>query len=172
MNAVYKGWRNFFFICFGLFIGSAFCMKWMENDLRLNGELFSVIGLEITYSKDRIISIFSGLDNHVKTILSYHLYFDFIFMAGVYPGIAALCMMAREKRKSTGLKKVLMIAAIFQLIAYGCDITENLYLLNWLNDPVIGVEFLFYHIVVFAKWGLALAAAFIAIPLVLKKSDV
>jgi hypothetical protein len=146
-------------------------MKWMENDLLLNGELFTVIGLEVAYSKEKIISILSGIDGHVKTILGYHLCFDFIFMTGVYPGIAALCMMAREKRKNEGLKKILLVAAMLQLIAWGCDIAENLYLLRWLNDPVIGNEFLLYHIVVYVKWGLALAAVFIAIPLVIKKAS-
>ncbi len=47
----------------------------------------------------------TGLDDHVRTILGYHLHFDFVFMPGVFPGIAALCMMAGEKATRVTVKK-------------------------------------------------------------------
>ena len=90
-------------------------------------------------------------------------------MAGVYPGIAALCMMAREKRKNKLIRSVLLSTALLQVIAFGCDIIENMYLLKWLNAPAIGNEFAFFHWVVAIKWLLAISGALIAIPLVLKK---
>ena len=90
-------------------------------------------------------------------------------MAGVYPGIAALCMMAREKRSNKLIKSVLLSVALLQLIAFGCDIIENIYLLNWLNKPVIENEFAFFHWLVAIKWILAIFGALIAISLNLKK---
>src|SRR6188474_3934336 len=90
-------WHRLFLFCLGLFIAGAFAMKWMENDLLFNNEKISIFGLELFYTKEKIIEIFSGISDKVKTILGYHLSFDFIFMAGVYPGIACLCMLAAAK---------------------------------------------------------------------------
>ena len=110
-----------------------------------------------------------GIDPSVKSALGYHLSFDFIFMIGVYAGIAALCMMAREKRTNELIRKILLIAAFLQIIAFGCDIIQNYYLLKWLYNPVIGKEFLFFHVVVAIKWVLALSVALFAIPLLIMK---
>ena len=57
----YKHWKTLFLVCLGITVGSAFCMKWMESDFLHNGKLFTIIGLEITYSKEKIIEIFSGV---------------------------------------------------------------------------------------------------------------
>ncbi|MBI3140106.1 MAG: hypothetical protein HYZ15_16135 [Sphingobacteriales bacterium] len=165
----YKGWRSVFLFCFGLSLGAAFCMKWMETDFRINDSVFSIIGLEISYDKARVIEIFSQLDEKVKTILSYHLYFDFAFMTGVYTGIASLCMMARYRVSNRFVRQLLLVLAILQGLAFGCDVRENLYLLSWLSEPVIGDEFGLYHTIVLLKWTLALAGVFLSVPLQFRK---
>lgn len=169
MSTNYKGWQKLFLLCLGLFTGTAFCMKWMEGDLVQNGQPFTIIGLEISYPKEKVASILAGLDEHIRTVLSYHLNFDFAFMAGVYPGIAALCMMAREKASNSILRKTLFALALLQAVAFGCDIAENCYLLGWMKTPVINNEFALYHFIVAAKWIIALTAALIAIPLAFRK---
>lgn len=166
----YKGWRNCFLFSFGLFLGTAFCMKWMEPDFVHQGSLFTIIGLEITYDKARIMELFSQLTDPVRRAVFYHLYFDFAFMAGTYTGIAALCMMARFRVQWPWLKQFLFWLAVLQLLAWICDIRENLYLLSWLKEPIIGKEFRFYHPVVIIKWVLALAGILIAVPALLRKS--
>ena len=163
MKGSFSKWKRLFFFCAGLFIASSFAMKWMESDLVYKGETISIFGLELFYSRERIIETFSGIDSKVKTILSYHLHFDFVFMAGCFPCIACLCMMAAEKANRKNIKRVLFILAFAQLFAWIFDLTENHYLLKWLNDPVIGDEFAFYHVVVITKWIIALAGALIAI---------
>jgi len=169
MNYNNKLWRNLFLFSLGLFAGTAFCMKWMEGDFVQHGEKFTIIGLEISYPGERVAAILAGLDEHVKTILRYHLSFDFAFMAGVYPGIAALCMMARAKLVGSGIRKIVLAFALLQMVAWGCDIYENCCLLKWIKNPAIGNEFSFYHFIVAAKWIIALAGALLAIPLVLRK---
>lgn len=169
MSSNYKRWQKLFLFCFGLFAGTAFCMKWMEGDFIQNGEKFTIIGLELTYPKEKLAAILSGLDGHVKTILRYHLSFDFAFMAGVYPGMAALCMMARGKLVSAGLKKLLLVLAVLQVPAWGCDIVENSCLLYWIKNPAPGNGFGIYHFIVAAKWVIVLMGALLAIPLVLKR---
>lgn len=142
----------------------------MESDFVLNGETFTIIGLEITYSKDKVMAILEGLDVPVKNILRYHLTFDFAFMAGVYPGIAALCMIARGKIKSPPLKNILFTVATLQTIAFACDVWENMYLFKWIRYPVItDSEFSMYHFVVIAKWIIAITGVLLAIPLSLRR---
>lgn len=155
-------WNRLFLFCLGLFTASAFAMKWMETDLVYNYEPISIFGLELFYPAAKIENIFSGIDERVKTILGYHLSFDFIFMAGCFPGIACLCMMAAEKVGNRNIKRLLFCLAFLQLVAWVFDIIENYYLLKWLNHPVIGDEFVFYHSVVYTKWSIALVAALIS----------
>jgi len=164
-----KNLQKIFLFCFGLFVASAFCMKWMENDFIFNGEKFSIIGLEISYSKAKVASILAGLDEHVKRILRYHLVFDFVFMIAVYPGIAMLCLMAKYRSKGAFLRKILSVIAALQIIAWGCDILENYCLLKWINKPVIGNEFILYHFIVIAKWIIALGGAISGILLTVKR---
>lgn len=141
-------------------------MKWMENDLIYDGEKISIFGLELFYSKEKIIKIFSGIEDKVRTILNYHLSFDFIFMAGCYPGIASLCMIAIEKVRNQSTKKILFVVASLQLFAWAFDIIENYYLFKWLKTPVISDDFDFYHVIVYSKWAIALPAALFAIIIV------
>ena len=169
MNNNYKLWQKLFLFSLGLFAGTAFCMKWMEGDFLQNGQNFTIIGLEISYPKEKVAAILAGLDEHVKTILRYHLSFDFAFMAGVYPGIAALCMMARHKLAGTGIRKILLALALLQILAWACDIFENYCLLKWIKDPVVGDDFNFYHLVVSAKWIIVVTGALFAVPLAIRK---
>jgi hypothetical protein len=171
MNLSNYHWKRLFLFCLGLFIGTAFCMKWMEGYLWANNEKFTILGLEFFYSKERVQEILSTLDYRVQTILRYHLYFDFAFMAGVYPGITSLCMMAREKIASSGIKKVLLLLATLQLLAWAADITENYYLLLWVNKPAIGNEFEWYHGIVAVKWIIVLAGVLLSVPVVLRRKS-
>jgi hypothetical protein len=161
MKNDFSRWQRLFLFCLGLFIAGAFAMKWMESDLLYNNEKISIFGLELFYPKEKIIEIFSGINDKVKTILGYHLCFDFIFMAGCYPGIACFCMMASSKVRN--LKRILFVLAFLQIFGWTFDVIENYYLLKWLKNPVIGDEFGFYHVVVYSKWAIALTGALLAI---------
>lgn len=157
-----KRWNKLFLFCLGLFVASAFCMKWMESGFIHNGALFTIIGLEISYPKEQVIAILSGLSPVPKTLLRNHLVFDFVFMAGVYPGIACLCMIARNRLSQQFGKRLLFSVALMQLLAWACDIIENYFLLKWINAPVIGNDFPLYHTLVYIKWFLAMSGILIA----------
>ncbi len=166
----YKGWRNYFLFCLGLFLGTAFCMKWLETGFYYKGSLFTIIGLEISYDAGRVMDILYNLAEPVQTLLRAHLYFDFVFMAGAYGGIASLCMMARFKVTGHLLRTLLLVLAVLQLVAWLCDIRENLFLLNWLSDKsAIRTIFTEYHFYVIVKWTLALMGALLSIPLLFRK---
>ena len=102
-------WKHLFLFCLGLAAGTAFCLKWMEPDFRVNQEVFTIMGLELWYDEEKINTIMGAIDGHVQHVLRYHLVFDFAFMAGVFPGIAALCMMAAEKVKNRNWKLFLFV---------------------------------------------------------------
>jgi hypothetical protein len=164
-------WRSLLTISLGIIIGSAFCMKWMESDFLSEGKPFTIIGLELFYTKEKVVQILSGLDEKVKTILGYHLYFDFIFMAGVYPGVASLCIMAAQKLKKSVLKKWLIILGILQMAAWIFDILENYFLIKWLKNPIIESGFTQYHIFVTLKWIIVLTGLIFGVFFMLKKSS-
>lgn len=164
-----KRWKKLFLFCLGLAVASAFCMKWMENDLLVQGEKFTIMGLELFYPKDKVMAVLAGLDQPVSTILRYHLSFDFVFMAGIFPGIAAICMMASFKFGKGRWKKIFIALAILQAVAWVFDITENTCLLKWISNPQIGNEFGFFHFVVATKWIIALTGALVSIVILLFK---
>ena len=171
LNLKYHHWQVLFVFSLGLFLGTAFCMKWMEDDLRVNNEKFTIIGVELFYSREKVTQILTSLDDRARTILKYHLFFDFAFMVGAFPGIASLCMMAAKKVTSFRIKKVLYVFAAFQCLAWLADIAENLWLLSWIKVPAIGNEFTFYHMAVVGKWIVALSAVTTAIFVLLRNKQ-
>lgn len=165
-----KQWRNSFLFFLGLFLGTAFCMKWLETRFYFQGELFTIIGLEISYPADRVMEILyqSGATEH--SLLTAHLYFDFAFMIGAYGGIFSLLIMAKNRATVQWIKHMAVLLAVGQLIAWGCDIRENIYLLDWMTTkPDIRPSFFTYHLVVIVKWVLALSGALLSILVLLLK---
>jgi hypothetical protein len=170
MSLNYNRWKKLFLFCMGLATATAFCMKWLEADLLMaNGEKFTILGLELFYSKEKVVTTLLNVEDHVRTILNYHLRFDFVFMAGIFPGISAMCMMAREKITSAALRKLLFNLSAIQLLAWAGDITENLYLIKWVEYPLIGNEFGFYHAIVATKWIIALTGFIFSVCILLSK---
>jgi hypothetical protein len=144
-------------------------MKWMESELWSNGQLFTILGLELFYSPAKLELILSGLNEKVRTILLYHLVFDFAFMAGIYPCISSLCMMGREKIRAGGLKIFLFVLASAQWLAWILDSIENYFLFKWIHDPVLIDNPGLFHSLVIIKWILALSGVLVGITVFLLK---
>ncbi len=163
-------WRKLFFACMGLAIGSAFCMKWMESDFWANGSRFTILGLEIFYSRQELVDVVKGMTAPVRLILRYHLSFDFAFMAGVYPAVVAALMLGREKMQTRKMKRFFLLLACLQFIAWACDVAENAYLFAWLERAPSEVEFGTYHLVVWMKWLLVLLGIAFAIGAAIRRN--
>ena len=157
-----KRWRNLLLFCLGLTIGTAFIMGWLEGDFWVNDERFSILGLELFYSKREVLTVLNQIKQPARIALTYHLTFDYILMAGFYPGIASFCMLVREKVSRKPYQTTLFALAILQPVACIFDIVVNSYLLKWVEQPAIGDEFSVYHNMVFIKWLIALAGILIA----------
>lgn len=157
MRTPLSAWNRLFIFCLGLSIASAFAMKWIEPDIQYKNEPVSILGLELWYSKERITAIFGGIELHARKVLQYHLYFDFVFMAGVFPGIASLCMITFHKTPGKLVRNFLFFLAAVQVLGWGFDLLENYYLLKWLDKPIIPGEFSRYTFFVLSKWIIALS---------------
>ena len=149
--------------CLGVSVATVFIMQWLETDFWVNDEKFSMPGLELFYSKREIVTVLSQIKQPAKTAFCYDLIFDFVFIAGIYPGIAALCMMARERPARKSIQTALFALAILQPVAWIFDVVGNCYLLKWLDKPAIGDEFDIYHNLVIIKWVIAFAGLFLPI---------
>jgi hypothetical protein len=158
-----KRWKVLLFTCLGLAVGAAFCMKWMEGDLQVGGQKFTIIGLELFYDVKEMTRILSGINETVRIVLSYHLYFDFAFMAGIFPFIASLCMLASHRTNNRRIRNALVILGSCQLVAWGLDIFENSRLLLWMKEPSITEnELRIFHLAVAAKWIISVTGIILA----------
>ncbi|MFI5186554.1 MAG: hypothetical protein ACHQF0_07520 [Chitinophagales bacterium] len=163
MQDSFTRWRNPFLFCLGLSVGTSFIMQWLASDFWLNDRKFSIPGLELFYSKKEVLTVLTQIKQPARIALNYQLIFDFVLMTGIYPGIASLCMMVREKITKQTFRTILFALAILQPVAWIFDIVENSYLLTWIGKPEIGNEFAAYHNIVAIKWMIALAGFFSAI---------
>src|SRR5438045_8644557 len=137
MQSSYARWRSLFLFCFGLAVATTFIMEWLASDFWLNDQKFSILGLELFYSKRQVLTVLTQIKQPARIALNYQLVFDFVFMAGVYPGIASLCMMTRERITGKSLRNILYALAMLQPVAWAFDIVENSYLLKWIEKPEI-----------------------------------
>lgn len=157
MTAIVANWKKLFWFCLGLLLASGFCMKWIEDEFISGGKLFTIFDLELFLDKDGLTKIFAGMDNKARTIVGYHLHFDFFFMAGVFPGIACICMLVRERIEKKFIRAVLFALAALQLAAWSFDIYENLHLIKWLRNPSTIDNIDFYHLLVKSKFVIVVA---------------
>ena len=157
MTANVFNWKKMFWFCLGLTLASGFCMKWIESEFISNGKLFSIMDLELYLDKDGLVKLFAGMNDKARTILDYHLHFDFFFMAGVFPGTAAICMLTRERIEKKTIRGILFTIAFLQLAAWSFDIYENLHLIRWMNDPASIDNIDFYHTLVRLKFIIVLS---------------
>jgi len=167
MQSLYARWRSLFLVCFGITIATMFIMEWLAGDFWLNDQKFSILGLELFYSKRHALDVLTQIKQPARIALNYQLVFDFVFMTGIYPAIASLCMMARENLRNVVWRNILFALAMLQPVAWAFDISENIFLLSWVEKPVIGDEFSTYHTIVAAKWLIALTGALTAMTMLL-----
>lgn len=162
-------WKYLFWFGAGLALAAGFCMKWLEPGFRINGQLFTILELEFHTDIVHVDRLFRNMDPVVRAAVHQHLVYDYAFMAGVYPGIAALCMLAGERFSSGAWKNIFFMLAVFQLFAWGFDIAENYYLLKWLDAGKVSYQFRFFHLIVYSKWILAVVGFLCAILIVIFK---
>lgn len=131
------------------------------------GIKFNIMDLELPASETSFYNLIGAMNEKVKTAVRRHLWVDFLFMAGAYPGIALLCLKASAKMEYAG-KWIFLALAVLQIISWLFDILENRFLLRRVNKPVTllpppieegSKSFRSYQFVVKTKFVIALTAA-------------
>lgn len=109
--------------------------------------------IETLYDSPEPVKIsYKELAENSKKALKNNLLYDFIFMAGVYPFIALLCINTANRMTYWGLY-IFLGFAVLQLTAWLFDILENLYLLKELKSPgALAALHTVYKKIVMAKW--------------------
>jgi hypothetical protein len=134
---------------------------------------FSIMELEIPSTPKELVNLIKGLyklpdDQFKKTIsaLKWQLYIDFLFMPFAYGSILLLCMQVSHKMNLSFGVNIFMIFAVLQLVAWLCDIIENIYLLRKIkpdvveSSPAVHKAYLGMECI---KWGIALISTICAV---------
>jgi hypothetical protein len=96
---------------------------------------------------------------------------DYIFMAGCYPAILVLCLIAirhlsrinamqkdlGKAQTGEGWKKLLIVLALLQLLAWGLDVWENAQIESWLHAGVADDHIAFLKARTYTKFGIGFA---------------
>lgn len=147
-------------------------MAFVGRDFKLSdGSRFSIMNMELPQSGDSLQAMMANLAPGTKEAVLKQLNIDYIFMAGCYPAIAILCLIAIRRiaqinilqkdlnKTQTGAlwKNLLMALAIMQLAAWGLDVWENAQTEHWLHASRIDGNIIFFKARVYTKFGLAFA---------------
>lgn len=165
-----------FCIAFGAMLFLTFIMSlqsvhFYTNDVILRK--FSIMELELPSTPTELVNCIKGLyklpDTQSKKAvkaLRGQLYIDFLFMPFAYGSIVLLCMQVSHKMNLTFGINVFMIFAFLQLVAWLCDIIENIYLLRKIRPDVVEsttVVHKAYLCMECIKWGIALISTICAV---------
>lgn len=130
----------YFAVCFTLFLittyimvrlGRHFCIHKAGADVP-----FSIMDLMMPLSERELVNMCLTMPESSKTAVRRQLTVDYLYMFGVYPGVALLCGIAANKMEHIG-KWFFWILAAAQLLPWLFDILENIYLARKLRNPVV-----------------------------------
>ncbi len=134
---------------------------------------FNIMELQIPSTPLELVNIIKGLyklpeDKLTKAVKSLkgQLYVDFIFMPFFYGSILLLCIQVSQKMTLTFGVNIFMILALLQLLAWLCDIIENVYLLGKIKrDVVVSTKKVHkaYLAMECVKWGIILISIICAV---------
>lgn len=145
-----------FFLCLAMTVVAFAVMKYFEKQFRFNDEnntSFSILDVEFAKSKDGLSGMYDKMDRSVRESLRAHLFTDYFFMTGCYPGIAALCLLVAVREKK--LRTLFVTLACLQVLPWLFDVTENIQLVCWMDNKECQESFSLFKILVRAKFGLA-----------------
>jgi hypothetical protein len=129
---------------FIVFITSTIIMRRLAKKfITKTGRPFSIFSFEFPGSDEKLVSLILKLDKDVKGAVKLHLVIDFIFMLGVYPGIAILCFIASNASDSVIGSITLQGLGWLQIIPWLCDVIENVILLKKIKSPLPVNEILY-----------------------------
>src|SRR4051794_25400728 len=147
---LHNGW-TLFCILFGLFLLFTFIMNFQGSYFYTKDVVirkFSILDLALAASPVELVNIIKGLydlppEQSKKAVnaLRGQLYVDFLFMPCAYGSIFLLCLKVAERMEVSIGYYIFAAFAWLQLVAWLCDIIENVYLLGKIRpDPVLSAS--------------------------------
>jgi hypothetical protein len=136
--ALFTNWTFFVFL-FGGMLAVTFFMMIMGNQFFTKDPIrrnFSIMELEIPATGQELVNIIKGIfdlpveeANRAMRAVRGQLWLDFLFMPLAYGSIAIVCLRVAQKMPLEWLKGIFLVFALLQIIAWICDIVENIYLI-------------------------------------------
>ncbi|MEO6672598.1 MAG: hypothetical protein ABIN93_04150 [Ginsengibacter sp.] len=133
---------------------------------------FSTMDLELPSSAQELVNIIKGIfllpvDKSQKTLkaLKGQLYVDFIFMPAAYGSVFLVCMIVAGKMSHLG-NYVFSVLGWLQIVAWLCDIIENIYLLNKIDPGVVPSQPAIHkawQVLEITKWGIVMTGTVCAV---------
>jgi hypothetical protein len=163
-----NGWI-LFCILFGLLLLFTFIMNLQGSYFYTKDVVvrkFSILDLALASSPVELVNIIKGLyqlppgqSEKAVNALKGQLYVDFLFMPCAYGSIFLLCQKVAERMQLSIGYYIFAALAWLQLVAWLCDIIENIYLLGKIRpDPVLSAlsRHKDYLAMEGVKWGISL----------------
>ena len=170
-----SSWPSFC-VAFGGMLFLILIMKWQSTRFYTQDVVlrkFSIMELEMPATQMELVNLIKGLYDlppatSAATVkaLKGQLYTDFLFMPFAYGAILLLCMQLSNKISFSWGTNVFMVLAFLQLLAWLCDIVENIYLLNKIKPTVVASTLVVhkaYLSMECVKWGIALISTISAV---------
>jgi hypothetical protein len=169
-----------FCIAYGIVFITTFIMNRQSTHFYTKDSIkrkFSILDLELAATPQEIVNIITGIYKLPEEIskkslqaLRGQLQVDFFFMPAIYGAIFLLCMKISFAMKTWIGVDFFTALAWLQIIAWACDVLENLYLLHKINRQVTLTNpsrFKVYQCIELFKWGLSLTGGVCAISSIL-----
>lgn len=121
---------------------------------------FSIFSLQFPGSEKNLLHLIVSMSSVTRQAVKKHLLIDVIFMVGIYPALALLCIItARYLQPLTwGGSLLLQLIAASQIVALICDISENRMLYKKVSHPTATFNFLVFKWLVGLKFFFAFSA--------------
>ncbi len=130
---------------------------------------FSIMRFEKPETEAGLVSLVKAIsDAGDMPRITEDLQIDYVFMAGLYPGIAVwLLMLRRNARKA--LSTTLLIAALLQFLPWIFDLIENGHLMGVLRGEPLGITVGLFRTMVSGKFFIAFGGAAMALLITIGK---
>lgn len=161
--------RKLFCFFFVIALLSAMWMGLLSQEIREKGMTdFSIMQLELPKDAMHLQQTLGAFHQYeVTDTVNTHLWVDFLFMLGAYPGIAVWLLWLR-RGSNKNLSRLLAIVAASQLIPLVLDIIENSHLLTAIEGDSLDIPVNTLKNMVYCKFVIAYSGVTLALAMTIK----
>lgn len=159
--------RFYFVLCFGLMLATALWLNRLAKKFHRRAgsgeeQPFTIFDLQFPASEAEMDNLIGHLQPTAHRALKAHLWVDFLFMLGLYPATALLCLIIGAKTGSG--EYFFWLVAALQGVAWVADICENIYCLRKMGPSPTKGGFAAYSFAVNTKFLLVFLGLAVTLP--------